>query len=359
MSKNSARITKELVLQSKQYDWSDVIFSMEVKNIGKWEKANNVGVNVFGYEEDKKKLYTIKTCDEDLFTNKIANLYLHNDLHYCAITNPSRFASMQPSKYKCGKHICYRCWNAFGTEKLLVEHKELCDEHKIYGTIFPTEKTKWLYFRNCMKMHRVPIVGYADFECLITPIAHTEPSPEKSFTVQYQRHVPSGFCLTFVCVDESVYKTKTIQHRMRHPDEDVGKEFVKRLDIEKEAIYEVLKRDVGMKITDEERQHKNAKECYACEEPFTLDNPKTHDHCHVTGEYRRAACNKCNLVMRTPGFVPILFHNLEGYDAHLFIKSLGYNTDENIRLLQRHMRNTFHSAKTFLWAMNIFMIMEI
>ncbi len=39
--------------------------------------------------------------------------------------------------------------------------------------------------------------------------------------------------------------------------------------------------------------------------------------------------------MRTPKFVPVLFHNLEGYDAHLFIKSLGYNTDENIRCIAK------------------------
>ncbi len=104
----------------------------------------------------------------------------------------------------------------------------------------------------------------------------------------------------------------------------MGKKFVMSLDSEKEAIYEIQKKDVGMKITDEEeRQHENVKKCYACEEPFTLDNPKIHDLCHITGKYCGAACNECNLVMRTTKFVPVLFHNLEGYNAHLFIKSLG------------------------------------
>ncbi|CAB4019693.1 uncharacterized transposon-derived, partial [Paramuricea clavata] len=52
---------------------------------------------------------------------------------------------------------------------------------------------------------------------------------------------------------------------------------------------------------------------------------KCRDHCHITGKYRGAACDKCNLRMRTPKFVPILFHNLESYDAHLFVKSLGFS----------------------------------
>ena len=160
--KDPARITKELRKQSEKYDWDDVIFPMQVKDIGKWERRNNIGVNVFGYDEDNDKLYTIKICDHDLFANEIANLYLHDDFHYCAITNPSRFASMQISKHKCGKCICYRCWSAFGTDELLVEHKELCGEHKTQRATFPTEKTKWLCFRNYAKMHKVPIVGYAN-----------------------------------------------------------------------------------------------------------------------------------------------------------------------------------------------------
>ena len=49
---------------------------------------------------------------------------------------------------------------------------------------------------------------------------------------------------------------------------------------------------------------------------------KVRDHCHFTGEYRGAAHNSCNLQYRKPLILPVIFHNLQGYDAHLFIKQL-------------------------------------
>ena len=47
------------------------------------------------------------------------------------------------------------------------------------------------------------------------------------------------------------------------------------------------------------------------------------DHCHYTSLYRRAAHSNCNLKYWIPGYTAIAFHNLSGYDAHLFIKELG------------------------------------
>ncbi|XP_065650921.1 uncharacterized protein LOC136079131 [Hydra vulgaris] len=38
--------------------------------------------------------------------------------------------------------------------------------------------------------------------------------------------------------------------------------------------------------------------------------------------YRGAAHNSCNLKYKIPDFFPVLFHNLSGYDSHLFIKKL-------------------------------------
>ena len=61
---------------------------------------------------------------------------------------------------------------------------------------------------------------------------------------------------------------------------------------------------------------------------------KCREHCHITGKYRGAVCDKCNLRMRVPMFVPILFHNLEGYNMHLFVKALGL-TEGDVRCIPK------------------------
>ena len=53
------------------------------------------------------------------------------------------------------------------------------------------------------------------------------------------------------------------------------------------------------------------------------------DHCHYTGLYRGVAHNNCNLKYKIPDYIPIVFHNLTGYDAHLFIKELGRRFNKN------------------------------
>ena len=45
-----------------------------------------------------------------------------------------------------------------------------------------------------------------------------------------------------------------------------------------------------------------------------------------TGRYRGPAHSLCNLRYRIPSYIPVVFHNLSGYDAHLFIKELGKNS---------------------------------
>ena len=54
-----------------------------------------------------------------------------------------------------------------------------------------------------------------------------------------------------------------------------------------------------------------------------LDNNKVRDHCHITGKYRGAAAHwSCNINLKLIKKVPVIFHNLKGYDSHLIFKEL-------------------------------------
>ena len=55
---------------------------------------------------------------------------------------------------------------------------------------------------------------------------------------------------------------------------------------------------------------------------FNFENSKTRDNCHYTGLYWEAAHSDFKLKYPIPEFITITFHNLSGYDAHLFIKEL-------------------------------------
>ena len=61
-----------------------------------------------------------------------------------------------------------------------------------------------------------------------------------------------------------------------------------------------------------------------------LGTDKVRDHCHVSGKYRGAAHDKCNLNFHHRHRVPVIIHNLKGYDSHLIIKLLGSFTKDKI-----------------------------
>ena len=50
---------------------------------------------------------------------------------------------------------------------------------------------------------------------------------------------------------------------------------------------------------------------------------------HYAGQYRGPAHRSCNLAYKIPSYIPIVFHNLSGYDAHLFVRELGNKFNTN------------------------------
>ena len=70
------------------------------------------------------------------------------------------------------------------------------------------------------------------------------------------------------------------------------------------------------------KDYKCASSCHICFKPFREGNQKVKDHCYYSGIYRGAAHSLCNLQYKIPSHIPVVFHNLSGYDAYLFIKGL-------------------------------------
>ena len=67
----------------------------------------------------------------------------------------------------------------------------------------------------------------------------------------------------------------------------------------------------------EEYLFQQSNNCWICKKLIDNDDEKVRDHCHVTGKFRGAAHWSCNINLQLTKIVPIIFHNLRGYNSHL------------------------------------------
>ena len=72
----------------------------------------------------------------------------------------------------------------------------------------------------------------------------------------------------------------------------------------------------------EEQRFQSSSTCWICEKLIDDDNEKVRDHCHVTGKFRGAAHQIYNINLQLTKKVPVIFHNLRGYDSHLIFCEL-------------------------------------
>ena len=187
---------------------------------------------------------------------------------------------------------------------------------------------------------------YADFEAFTKPIDNCQPNPENSYTMSYQRHVASSFTFYIKCFDDSIYDSKLVTYTAVNENDDVAQKFIDMLEEEVKKIYEQVNFNKPMILTDEDKEDfENSTNCHICGDKLGED--RVRDHCHLSGKFRGAAHNNCNLNYRVRHVIPIFLHNLSNYDAHLFIKRFG-NPDENISCIAKNSENYITFGKNIV-----------
>ena len=66
--------------------------------------------------------------------------------------------------------------------------------------------------------------------------------------------------------------------------------------------------------------------CHICGKQYTDKDVRVRDHCHITGKFRGSAHQEYNLKLRIKQEdikIPVIFHNLRGYDSHFIMQQIG------------------------------------
>ena len=254
-------VTEKLRRQAEEFDWTGCTFPMAVDKIKFFEKRNNVSL-----------------------------------------------ASSQVTGGKTERFFCKRCLNSFPRVESLEKHKEICGEFAAAKVELPGGKC---FFKNWERMMHIPVVGYADFESILKPLRGKDKTHE---------HIPCGFCFHLVSPFlEMEPVLKRAENETNQLPQDFIRELISRV---KKAHLSLPKKEMIPLSPEEWRKFNESEVCWLCRGKFG-EKPKVRDHCHYTGKFRGAAHQSCNLKFQRPKFTPVFLHNLQNYDAHLFVRALG------------------------------------
>ena len=326
--RDSERIDKDLKSKQDILNMEGIDYPVDFRGIDRFENQNpDISISILGYNT-YDKVYPLKISKytkgkkEDGRKYDITLLLLKDgeNSHYCLVKNISALLTTQLNKRKSKFYFCLNCLNGYDEEEKLDKHKEYCSEKESIKIIMPPPNS-YLNFKNFVHSEKAPFAIYADFESLIKPLDNCDPDPNKSYTKKYQKHEPVSFWYYIKSFNESVYKSRLRGYiKSKEEDPDAIDVFINWLEEDVKEIANLGNEKMIFTDEDEEQSNK-ASDCWICGKKLNID--RVRDHCHYTGRYRGAAHNICNLKYSKQNNISVFFHNLTGYDSHLFIKNLG------------------------------------
>ena len=101
-------------------------------------------------------------------------------------------------------------------------------------------------------------------------------------------------------------------------------EFIKSILNEHKYCQKIMKYkfNKNLVMTDEEYLFQQSNTYWICKKIIDNKDGKDRDHCHITGKFRGSAHWHCNINFQLTKKIPVIFHNLKGYDSYLIFSEL-------------------------------------
>ena len=325
------RIKKEDKKMINELNYDGIDFPLSQKHYNKVEKQNSIRINVFGYEDGQPFLIHIS---KETFEDQMNLLLITKDekKHYVLIKDFNAFMYNQ-SKHKERKHFCMYCLQCFSSERILANHVNNClTINGVQAINMPKQGENILKFNNFHKQLPVPFVIYADFEAITKKVQGCKQSEEmkkdkdtRSYTEACQTHKDCGYGYKVVCC----YDDKYSKYIRIYRGENAVYKFMEKMLEEVKYCKTVIKKHFNKPLVMTEVDEQNFKTmdgCHICGEKYTDKDVRIRDHCHITGKFRGSAHQEYNLKLRIKPEnikIPIIFHNLRGYDSHFIMQQIG------------------------------------
>ena len=363
-ARDACRVAKYAAYQH-ELNFDGIAFPVSLRDVSRFEKLNDISINVYTFEvaaldEGGEETQTSPQRGRKRPRSEIIPLYIssyrrpdgmlnppirHIDLlsfgggstdsslsHYAWIKDFDRLLCKKKSQRTWH---CRRCLHRFWVHDRYQEHvqRDCKDFAAVKVKLPPPHKAK-LEFDQPHKQLPAPFYIVFDIESLLEPMPSA--GENNGGAVKTHRHVPCGYALTTVCTFDDQLSRPVKVFRMHMPasstaevagEPSVMRRLLDDLLAESERIMTIMSKHHKMVLTaEDEASFQRATHCHICQQLLpTKRHLRVRDHCHLkaSNNYRGAACYDCNLKYNYKNWkIPVIAHNLRGYDSHFIIRAL-------------------------------------